>query len=44
MTKLEQLNLKKNRLQKLDGTTKNVKSPGVVRRLRREVKNMEQEV
>lgn len=35
------LALKKDRLNKLEGTPKNVKCPGVVRRLRREIRNME---
>ena len=41
MTKLEQLNLKKERLNRLQNSTKSIKCPGVVRRLRREVKNLE---
>lgn len=41
MTKTEILAAKKNRLQKLEGSAKNIKSGGVVRRLKREIRNME---
>jgi len=40
MTREELLALKVNRLNKLAGTPKNVKSGGVVRKLRREVRNL----
>jgi hypothetical protein len=41
MNKQDVLNLKKDRLQKLESNGKNVKSGGVVKRLRREIRNME---
>ena len=41
MNKQDVLNLKKDRLQKLEANGKNVKSGGVVKRLRREIRNME---
>ena len=41
MNKQDVLNLKKDRLQKLESNGKNVKSMGVVKRLRREVRNLE---
>lgn len=41
MTQQDVLNLKKDRLQKLESNGKNVKSGGVVKRLRREIRNME---
>lgn len=41
MNKQDVLNLKKDRLQKLEANGKNVKSGGVVRRLRREIRNLE---
>lgn len=41
MTVAQKLALKKDRLNKLEGTTKNIKCPGVLRKLRREVRNME---
>jgi hypothetical protein len=43
MTKTEILNLKKNRLQKLEGSPKNIKCQGTVKKLRREIKNIETE-
>jgi hypothetical protein len=43
MTKEQTLALKKNRLQKLEGTSKNIKSGGCVRKLKRQIKNMETE-
>ena len=43
MTKTELLNLKQNRLQKLEGTPKNIKSNGCVRMLKRQIRNMETE-
>lgn len=44
MTKEQILTLKKNRLQKLEGSNKNIKCPGVLKRLRREIRNMEAEM
>lgn len=41
MNKTDTLALKKQRLQKLEGTDKNIKSTGVVRKLRREIRNLE---
>ena len=41
MTKENMLALKKGRLEKLSNREKNVKCPGVLRRLRREVRNLE---
>ncbi len=41
MNKEQKLALMKNRLTTLEGTTKNVKCPGVVRALRREIRNLE---
>lgn len=41
MTKEQILTLKKNRLQKLEGTEKNIKSGGCVRKLKRQIRNME---
>lgn len=41
MNKTDTLALKKQRLQKLEGTDKNIKSIGVVRKLRREIRNLE---
>lgn len=41
MNKQDVLNLKKDRLQKLESNNKNVKSSGVVKRLRREIRNLE---
>ena len=43
MTKLEQLNLKKERLNRLLNSNKNVKSPGTTRKLMRQIRNMEKE-
>lgn len=44
MTKEQILVLKKDRLQKLEGSNKNIKCPGVLKRLRREIRNMEAEM
>lgn len=44
MNKEQILLLKKNRLQKLEASGKNIKCPGVAKRLRREIKNMESEM
>lgn len=41
MNKADKLALMKQRLQKLEGTEKNIKCPGVVRKLRREIRNLE---
>ena len=41
MTKEEILALKKNRLETLSNKEKNVKSGGVLRKLRREIRNLE---
>ena len=40
MTKEQVLALKKNRLAMLSSNPKNVKCPGVVRKLRREIRNI----
>ena len=42
MTRFEKLALMKNRLATLEENGKNVKSPGVVRKLKRQIRNMEQ--
>ena len=39
MTNSERLALKKDRLAKLEGSPKNIKCPGVIRKLKREVRN-----
>lgn len=41
MTSTEKLSLMKNRLSSLKNTPKNIKCPGVVRKLTRQVRNME---
>lgn len=41
MTKEEKLVLMKNRLAVLDGSPKNIKCPGVIKKLRRQIRNME---
>lgn len=41
MNKTDKLTLMKQRLQKLEGTEKNIKCPGVARKLRREIRNLE---
>lgn len=41
MNKAAKLALMKQRLQKLEGTEKNIKCPGVVRKFRREIRNLE---
>jgi hypothetical protein len=43
MNKQDVLNLKKDRLQKLESNNKNVKSGGVVRRLKREIRGLEKQ-
>ena len=40
MTKEQLYNLKKDRLNKLNSNGKNIKSPGVVRKLNREIRNL----
>jgi hypothetical protein len=42
MTKEQKLAFMKNRLSTLEGSQKNLKCPGVVRKLRRQIRNMEQ--
>ena len=41
MNKEQKLALMKNRLSTLEGTSKNVKCPGAVRKLRRTIRNLE---
>lgn len=41
LTLNEKLALAKDRLAKLDGSPKNIKAPGVCRKLRRTIRNME---
>jgi hypothetical protein len=41
LTPNEKLALAKDRLAKLDGSPKNIKAPGVCRKLRRTIRNME---
>lgn len=41
MNKTDKLALMKQRLQKLEGTEKNIKCPGVVRGIRREIRVLE---
>lgn len=43
MTKEQKLALMKNRLSTLEGSPKSIKCPGVVRKLRRQIRNMEAE-
>lgn len=43
MNKEAELALKKNRFSKLSGTSKNVKSGGVLRKLTRQIRNAEKE-
>lgn len=40
MTREEQLIVTQNRLNKLEGSPKNIKCPGVVRKLKRAVRNL----
>ena len=42
MNREQKLALMKNRLATLQGTVKNTKCPGVVRALKREIRNLEQ--
>lgn len=41
MTKEQILKSKKNRLATLESNGKNIKSPGVIQKLKREIRNME---
>ena len=41
MTKEQILNLKRNRMAKLKENGKNVDSPGIIRKLSREIRNLE---
>jgi hypothetical protein len=41
MTKEQKLALKKNRLSRLESNGKNVDSPGVIKKLRRQIRNEE---
>lgn len=41
ITLQEQLAMKKDRLNSLKNSTKNIKCPGVVRKLNREIRNLE---
>lgn len=41
MTREQELALKKNRLESLQNNPKNIKSGGVVRRLKREIRSLE---
>lgn len=41
MTREEKLALIKNRLNTLEGSVKNIKCPGVIKKLRRQIRNME---
>ena len=41
MLKKHKLALAKNRLSILEGSEKNIKCPGVVRKIRRQIRNME---
>ena len=43
MTKEQTLLIKKNRLVTLENSPKNIKCPGAVRKLRRQIRNMEKE-
>ena len=44
MTQTNILELKKNRLQKLEANGKNIKSGGCLRKLKRQIRNMETEM
>lgn len=43
MSKEQKLAFMKNRLATLEGSPKNIKCPGVVRKLRRQIRNMERQ-
>lgn len=40
MTNTEKIALLENKISKLDGSPKNIKSPGVVRKLKRQLRNL----
>jgi hypothetical protein len=42
MTKDEKLSMMKFRYNRLNGTPKNIKCPGVLKKLKRQIRNMEQ--
>lgn len=44
MNNSEKLALMKNRLKTLDGTNKNIKCGGVVKALKREIRNLEKQI
>lgn len=44
MNKTDKLNIMKQRIKRLEGTDKNIKCPGVLRGLRREVKIFEDSI
>lgn len=44
MTKTEKLNIIKNRIKTMEGSSKNIKCPGALRALRREARNLESEI
>lgn len=44
ITLQEQLAMKKDRLNSLKNSTKNIKCPGVVRKLNREIRNLEEKI
>lgn len=44
MTNADKLLQKKNRLALLEDSSKNIKCPGVLRKLRREVRNLEKKI
>lgn len=44
MSKQERLAIIKDRFARLDGSPKNIKAPGVVRKLRRQVRNLTKEL
>lgn len=41
MTTAEKLLIKKDKLNKLENSPKNIKCPGVIQKLRREIRNLE---
>lgn len=43
MNKTDKINVLKARIKKMEGTEKNIKSPGVLKSLRRELRNLENE-
>lgn len=44
MTKTDKLNLMKDRYNRLNGSIKNTKNPGIVRKLRRQIYKAEQSI